>query len=189
LTVSEIGRAVWLYEIRPFVLTAVLISRGFRSRPIPGWPYNRDGVSSFALIALAVITVPQALALDLLFSHSATLRIASALLHLYAIVWLLALAHALQSEPHVIADGRATFRFPLLQAVTIAVTDIEAVQHVRFRPPGMARFGLGKSGIVLQLKQPVRIDRPMFARSTSNIFVAADDPRALAGALFRGREA
>jgi hypothetical protein len=135
------------------------------------------------LIALAVLTVPQALAFDLLFSHAAVVRIVSAVAHVYAIVWSLALADALQSEPHTITDGRATFRFPLLQSVDLDLADIASLEAVKRRPRGVPRFGLGKEGIVVSLKGAVRIKRPMLARSACRIFVAADDLRSLERAL------
>jgi hypothetical protein len=139
--------------------------------------YDRDGLNSLVLIALAIITVPQAFVIDLLFSHSEALRIVSGIGHVYAIVWTLALASAMRSEPHVVADGRATFRFPLLQSIDVSLNDIESVKRVESRPCGIARFGLGKSGIIINLRQAVRINRPAFSRPIFQLFVAGDDPR------------
>ncbi len=180
---SEFGHAIWIYEIRPFLLTLALIRRGFRSRSVPGWSYSRSGMIPVVFIVMACLTVPQALVLDLLFSHSEALRAASAIIHLYAVVWLFAFAESMQSEPHAIHDGQALFHFPLLQSVAVRVTDIRTVECVHSRPRGVPRFGLGLSGIVLHLEKPVRISRPFFAPSPSKIFVAADDPHSLVLAL------
>lgn len=181
-------RAFWVYDIRPFLRVFQFAIRGFRAPRGAGWSYDRGGVKSVMLVALAVATIPQALAFDLLFSHAQAVRVISGVVHGYAIVWSLALAQALQTEPHVIAGRWATFRFPLLQSIDVPLADIESVEVVRGAPRDVPRFGLGKVGLVIRLKAAVRIDRPLRARSTSAIFVAADDLRGMQRALAAGAE-
>lgn len=186
MTVANLGRTLWICEIRPFALAFAMVASGFRERRIPGWSYDPDGLKSITLTALAVITIPQAFVFDLFFSHNGAARIVCAVLHLYAIAWSLALAYALRTEPHVVAEGRALFRFPLLQSIDIALADIESMEILSLAPRGVPRFGLGKAGIMMRLKAPARINGPVLQRSTSGIFVAAADLNGLKGALSQG---
>jgi hypothetical protein len=172
-----------LCEIRPFWIAGVLVARGFRPARPAGWAYDRNGLTSVVFVALALVTIPQALAFDLLFSHAMEGRIISAVVHLYAIGWSLALAYELNTRPHVIVDGHATFHFPLLQTIVVELANIQSVRYVMQRPRGIPRFGFGKAGLVVDLKAGTRIDRPMLGRSTSRIFVAADNVATLERAL------
>ena len=72
------------------------------------------------LVAFALTTIPQAFVLDLLFSHAPVMRAISAVLHGYAIVWLLAIAHAVQTQMHEVDATTVTLRFPLLRFVVFS---------------------------------------------------------------------
>jgi hypothetical protein len=172
-------------EIRPILEAARFIARGFRTPRASGFSYDQQGVLSVAFVALTLMLIPEALVLDLLFSGHPVLRVVSAVGHFYAVVWGLAIASAMQTEMHAVESEVATFRSPLVRSIEVAKDNVASIERVERVKRGTTRLGMGRSGLLVTLREPVRIREPFFRNTTTQLFVGADDPRALQCALER----
>jgi hypothetical protein len=166
------------------------VASGFRApQPAGSFAYDAGGNTPLMLGAIAILALPELAALDLLLWHAPAWRIASDVLHAYAIVWSLGLAEAFRTLPHVIQHEQATFRTLFLNEVSVMRSAIERVEIVatgRRTARREMRFGAGfrQPAIRVTLRAPatarVWLGR---ARPVSTFLVAADDPVRLADAL------
>jgi hypothetical protein len=84
---------------------------------------------------------------------------------------------------HEVNATAATFRFPLLRSMTVPRELIVAVRVVDERPRNVTRLGLGRTGLLIELREPLFVTQPFMRPCAQRLFVGADDPHALAAAL------
>ncbi|HEY4441982.1 MAG TPA: hypothetical protein VGN14_16100, partial [Candidatus Elarobacter sp.] len=157
--------------------------------PRGAFAYDDRGNTPLLLGAIAVLTIPELLVLDFALWHVPVWRITSALVHVYAIVWSLGFAEAFRTLPHVVRDGHATFRTLFFTELTVALSDVAAVETVELDRRAIRRerrFGVRTPArwVRVHLREPAVV-RSWLApeRAVTTFIVAADEPATLARAL------
>ena len=116
-------------------------------------------------------------------------------LHVYGLVWLVALQQAARLRPIVVTESALLVRWSLLWTARIPRSEIQSVQILKGRPEkkiagevDLAR--LADRPVCVALKRPALLHGPLgLRREASSLLLAADAPEKLALALSQGQNA
>ena len=184
MTAATLGARIAGVELGVPLRALRFVLAGCRVARRAGYAYDGGGTTGVVLVAFAVLSITEALAFDLLLVHAPVWRTCSDVVHAYAVIWMLALASALRTEPHVVDAVGATFRTAFLRSARISRADVTAVEDVAGRPPrGAVRLGIGSRLLRITLRAPAAVRDLIGERSVTVLYVAADDPAALRRAL------
>jgi hypothetical protein len=137
---------------------------------------------------LAIASLGEAIGVHFLvrrFGPAAT--ITAAVLHGYALLWLLGDARALKLRPIVVEGDVLRLRLGLRWEADIPLAQIERVETA-LRPgeTGMRLAVLGSPNLRLVLREPAELYGPVGIRRTSkDLLLLVDDPKALAALVQR----
>ncbi|HEV2739766.1 MAG TPA: hypothetical protein VGU66_14400 [Candidatus Elarobacter sp.] len=168
---------------------------GFRRPPPPGFSYVRRWASLPLFVAMPLFVIPEMIALDFVLWNAGWWRLASDVLHVYAMLWAIGVVATARIRPHRCDGDRVRLRFGCLRRLdldraNIATARVHGAVSSDFRRT-LRRAGDavaltldGVPAVELTLREPVVV-RSMAGRTRSvrRVFVAADEPAAFAAAL------
>jgi hypothetical protein len=178
------------------IASAVRYLCGEFRRPLPpGFSYVRRWASMPLFIAMPVFVIPEMIALDFILWNAGWWRLASDVLHVYAMLWVVGVAATARLQPHQCGAERVHLRFGCLRRLDLDRANIAAARvHGTFA----AGFGRtlrragdtitmvldGVPAVELTLREPIVV-RSLLGnvRSVHRVFVSADEPAAFAAAL------
>lgn len=169
-----------VYELykSPVVRTELAIFRyalfSWFEKPAPGF----TGLAGWPAIYVAVSMMLAAEGIPLHFVLPRGWAVASAALHLYALLWIAGDWRAMKLRPIQVRDGLLLLRVGLRWSADIPLRDVEV-------GAGGKGLKLGLSpNLVLKLRQPVTLEGPYGIRKTADaLLLQVDDPAGLARAI------
>ena len=142
-------------------------------KPAPGY----SALRGWPAIYVAVLMMITAEGLPLHFVLPRGWAIASAVLHVYTVLWIVGDWRAMKLQPIQIRDGMLLLRVGLRWSADIPLS------AVRVGEGAGLKLGLSPN-IVLKLREPVTLEGPYGIRKTSDTLqLQLDDPAALARAI------
>jgi hypothetical protein len=182
MTAGRLARDVAIAELGVPLRAMRYVRNGLRAQPPAGAiSYDGGGNTPLLLGAMAVLALPEMAAIDLALWHAAAWRIASDIVHVYAILWCLGLAEAFRTLGHLVDERTATFRTLFLRSVVLLREDIDGVaivQAPRRLPPGAVRLGFAKRDRIVRiaLRRPAVVESWLgLPREAEVLLIGADD--------------
>lgn len=168
---------------------------GFRRPLPPGFSYVRSWASLPLLLAMPIFIVPEMIAFDFVLWNAGWWRLASDVLHVYAMLWAIGIVATARTRPHRFDAERVRLRFGCLRRLDLDRANIATARvHgtvARDLKRTLRRAGDavtmtldGTPAVELTLREPVAV-RSMTGRMRTirRVFVAADEPAAFVAAL------
>jgi|GEM_PF-1830007 len=159
---------------------------GFRTARPSGFSYHDQSMYTPFLLAMPLFVIPELVAIDLMLWHAPLgWRLASLVIHVYALVWAYGLVALFRNRPHQIVGDRFVFRCGPFRALVIPRATIAACSRVEHSLSKSAFKQLaGDDPCLVLLGSPiVRIELSEPVGGINRLFVSADDPSALIRAL------
>lgn len=171
----------------------LLLGRARGARAV-GMTYHRGGDDGVLALACLPPLLAETVALHLLIPEDwLVVVIVNAILHLYALAWLLGLGLGRRAWPHRVVRGTLVARNGALYRATVPIAAVVSAEPVRERiPEGGLHVRDGevlmparrRVDVRLVLSEPVRVGRPLADPVwVTRLAIPSDDPPALLAAL------
>jgi hypothetical protein len=155
---------------------------GFRTARPSGFSYHDQSMYTPFLLAMPLFMIPELVAIDLMLWHAAPgWRLASLVIHVYALVWAYGLVALFRNRPHQIVGDRVVFRCGPFRRVVIPRAAIAACTTVpqTIGKSAFKKLAGGDPCLVLLGSPIVCVELREHVGSINRLFVSADDPSAL----------
>jgi len=178
-------------------LTVPRLLAGTARRAAPGMAYHRGGDDLAVALAFLVPLAAEGAVVHLLLPAGWwAAQGLNAALHLYALVWLLAIGLGRRAWPHAVRGATLTVRNGVLHRARVPLALVERAEVARERVGGEGSMRLRDGGatvvlsarrrvdVRLVLREPVRVARPIADPVwATELRIPSDDPAALVAAL------
>ncbi|MGJ0117815.1 hypothetical protein ACQ7HM_01285 [Williamsia sp. MIQD14] len=180
----------------------ILHAEGRMWRSLLAWARTDrpDGVRTFGygrqvrplLYAVCALAVVEGVVIDFLIglvTSSATAAIVAAVIHVYALCWLLGIVASLRTRPHALDDGRLVLRNSVFSGLDVPLSAIETAEVCRVDGSGFSGVEVDGDSRTATLRHGDATVR-LHVRSleiagvvVDRLDVTADDPAALVRAV------
>jgi hypothetical protein len=168
---------------------------GFRRPLPPGFSYVRTWASLPLYLAMPLFVVPEMIAFDFVLWNAGWWRLASDVVHVYAMLWAVGIVATARARPHRFDAERVRLRFGCLRRLDLDRANIATARvygpvatdlkrALRRAGDAVTMTLSGAPAVELTLREPVAV-RSITGRTRTvrRVFVAADEPAAFVAAL------